>query len=105
MNDNSRTIVFTLSALVAFAANSILCRKALGAAAIDAASFTAVRLISGAVVLWVLIRLVKNREASNQRGGTWLSASMLFFMLLHSLSRTSSSARVPERSFSFAPSN
>ena len=78
MNDNSRTIVFTLSALVAFSANSILCRKALGAAAIDAASFTAVRLISGAVVLWVLIRLVKDREASSQRGGTWLSASMLF---------------------------
>jgi drug/metabolite transporter (DMT)-like permease len=77
MNDNFRTIAFTLSALVAFAANSVLCRKALGAATIDAASFTAVRLISGAVVLWALISLRKDRQASNHRG-TWLSASMLF---------------------------
>jgi drug/metabolite transporter (DMT)-like permease len=78
MNDNSRNIVFTLFALVAFAANSILCRKALGAATIDAASFTAVRLISGAVVLWALIRIARNHPASNHSGGTWLSASMLF---------------------------
>jgi hypothetical protein len=78
MNNNSRTIVFTLSALMAFAANSILCRKALGAATIDAASFTAVRLISGAVVLWALILIANNRPASNHHGGTWLSDSMLF---------------------------
>jgi drug/metabolite transporter (DMT)-like permease len=77
MNDKFRTTAFTLFALVAFAANSVLCRKALGAAKIDAASFTAVRLISGAVVLWALISLVRDRQASNHRG-TWLSASMLF---------------------------
>ncbi len=77
MNDNLRTIVFTLSSLVAFAANSVLCRKALGDATIDAASFTAIRLISGAIVLWPLIRLTRGSQASNY-GGTWLSASMLF---------------------------
>ncbi len=77
MNDRVRTSVFTLSALLAFAANSVLCRKALSAATIDAASFTGVRLTSGAVVLWALISLRRRRQASNDRG-TWFSASMLF---------------------------
>jgi len=44
-------IVLTTLAMVAFAANSILCRMALGADTIDAASFTSIRLISGAVML------------------------------------------------------
>ena len=78
MNNNIRTTVLTLSALLAFAANSVLCRKALGAAMIDAASFTAVRLISGAGVLWVLLRLMQSRQASDRSGGSWLSAFMLF---------------------------
>ncbi len=78
MNDKLRTLVLTFSALLAFAANSVLCRKALGDAAIDAASFTAVRLIAGAVALWVLMSLVRARHASNHRDGTWLSAAMLF---------------------------
>ena len=78
MNNNIRTTALTLSALLAFAANSVLCRKALGAAMIDAASFTAVRLISGAGVLWVLLRLMKSRQASDRPGGSWLSAFMLF---------------------------
>jgi drug/metabolite transporter (DMT)-like permease len=77
MDRNIRTAGLNLSALVAFAANSVLCRKALGGAAIDAASFTAIRLLSGAVVLWVLISLVRDRTPLSQHG-TWLSASMLF---------------------------
>jgi len=43
-------------ALTAFAANSLLARLALGAGTIDPASFTAIRLTSGAVVLWLLLR-------------------------------------------------
>jgi drug/metabolite transporter (DMT)-like permease len=43
-------------ALAAFAANSLLARLALGAGTIDPASFTAIRLASGAVVLWLLLR-------------------------------------------------
>jgi drug/metabolite transporter (DMT)-like permease len=78
MNDNFRTTVLTACALVAFAANSVLCRKALGEAAIDAASFTAVRLASGAATLWALIHLMKINRSSNHSGGTWLSASILF---------------------------
>ena len=54
-----RTVAFTVLALLGFAANSLLCRAALekGAWRIDAASFTSIRLISGALVLWLLLRV------------------------------------------------
>ena len=48
------TATATGFALVAFAANSVLCRVALGEAAIDAASFSIIRLMSGAAALLVL---------------------------------------------------
>jgi drug/metabolite transporter (DMT)-like permease len=53
-----RTLAFTLLALVAFAANSLLARAAIGpggdggAAAIGPVGFTALRLAAGAAVLW-----------------------------------------------------
>ncbi len=50
------TLALTLLALIAFAANSLLTRFALGARHIDAASFTSIRLASGAVVLSLLVR-------------------------------------------------
>lgn len=71
-----RTIALTLFALVAFAANSVLCRLALGPAMIDAATFSTIRLTSGAITL-VAITLVTRRRAF-RLGGTWLSAAMLF---------------------------
>ena len=71
-----RTFALTLFALVAFAANSVLCRLALGPATIDAASFSTVRLTSGAITL-VVITLATRRGAF-RFGGTWLSAAMLF---------------------------
>jgi drug/metabolite transporter (DMT)-like permease len=46
-----RIALWTLLAMVAFAANSVLCRMALGAQRIDPASFTAVRLATGAIAL------------------------------------------------------
>ena len=49
------TILLTATAMIAFAANSLLCRRALGAHLIDAASFTAVRLVSGAMFLTLLV--------------------------------------------------
>ena len=49
------TILLTSAAMIAFAANSLLCRMALGAHLIDAATFTAVRLGCGAVFLAVLV--------------------------------------------------
>lgn len=47
----------TLAAMIAFAANSLLCRAALAEGAIDATSFTSLRLVSGALVLWLLLAL------------------------------------------------
>jgi drug/metabolite transporter (DMT)-like permease len=70
------TVTLTVLSLFAFAANSLLCRMALGAHAIDAASFTSVRLLSGAIVLAVLVRVRRPRAETGQ--GSWLSALLLF---------------------------
>ena len=61
--------------MVAFAANSLLCRAALRETAIDAASFTLVRVLSGAAALWLLLRL---RNSPSRAGGNWSSALALF---------------------------
>jgi drug/metabolite transporter (DMT)-like permease len=71
-----RTFVCTGLALLAFAANSILCRLALGPREIDAASFSSIRLASGAVTLLILASL--SRGGGGAMGGTWLSALLLF---------------------------
>ena len=72
-----RTAVYTVLALTAFAANSILCRKALGSGAIDAGSFTAVRLGSGAAMLIAIRAASAARKAAPHRVG-WISAALLF---------------------------
>lgn len=72
----TRTLLLTLFAMMAFAANSLLCRLALGQDLIDAASFTTARVISGAVVL-TLIVLPKWR-ACGRAPIEWRSAAMLF---------------------------
>ena len=59
-------------ALIGFAANSLLCRGALGTDAIDAASFTAIRLATGAAVLFALAR------GRTHGAGSWASAAALF---------------------------
>jgi len=61
--------------MVAFAANSLLCRMALRDTTIDAASFTSIRIVSGAVVLWFIVQL---RRTSKRSEGSWLSAAALF---------------------------
>jgi drug/metabolite transporter (DMT)-like permease len=70
-----RTAALTAAALVGFAANSILCRMALQPRLVDAATFTTLRLVSGAVVLLVLARTSAREPAS---GGSWASAAALF---------------------------
>jgi drug/metabolite transporter (DMT)-like permease len=70
-----RTWLLTLVAMVAFAANSLLCRLALQSATIDAASFSSIRLASGALTLAVLVRL---KAGPASRAGDWLAAAMLF---------------------------
>jgi drug/metabolite transporter (DMT)-like permease len=70
-----RTLALTSLAMIAFAGNSLLCRAALKHTGIDAASFTALRLISGAVMLWLVVRV---RSGTRTGGGNWLSACALF---------------------------
>lgn len=62
------TILLTLLAMVAFAANSVLCRLALTRTDIDPASFSSIRLVSGAVTLWLIIRIRRGRP---KLGGSW----------------------------------
>jgi drug/metabolite transporter (DMT)-like permease len=69
-----RTVAFTILALTAFAANSVLCRAALGEGAIDAASFSALRLFAGALTLSLLVML---RPGRTRLTGSWRSATYL----------------------------
>jgi drug/metabolite transporter (DMT)-like permease len=71
----ARTIILTSLAMIAFAGNSLLCRIALKHTGIDAASFTTIRLISGAMMLWLVVRIRRGKQTG---GGNWLSASALF---------------------------
>ena len=70
-----RIILLTILALIAFASNSLLCRVALKQTDIDAASFTSIRLIAGAAMLWLLVRIQRNTTSGS---GNWLSAMALF---------------------------
>jgi drug/metabolite transporter (DMT)-like permease len=69
-----RTAVFTLAALVCFAANSLLTRGALGQDLLDAPGFTIIRLATGAAMLAILLR-ARNGTAAEK--GTWTSALAL----------------------------
>jgi drug/metabolite transporter (DMT)-like permease len=73
-----QTFFYTTLAMVAFAANSLLNRLALGSTAIDAASYTTVRLVSGALMLGT-IGILSREEGWIGKRGTWLSAGFLFF--------------------------
>src|SRR5690349_3668312 len=77
----SPSLVFALTsfALVAFAGNSVLCRLALGAREIDAYSFTAVRLGSGA---FALLFLKTGHPRHFLKNGSWRGA---VFLLLYAL--------------------
>ena len=68
-------LTLTLLALVAFAGNSLLARLALTRTNIDPASFTSIRLIAGAIVLFLIFKL---RRGTHTRGGSWPSAVALF---------------------------
>lgn len=94
----------TILALIAFAANSVLCRLALGDGSIDWVSFTVIRLLSGALTLLLILKINgvltkprypdaqvtgKNNQQSlikqqqlmlkqHQSAGSWLGGVMLF---------------------------
>jgi len=85
------TVLLTAVAMIAFAANSVLCRMALAPEAIDPASFTSLRLVSGAVTLWLLSKIMGGRSAA--RGGSWEGAAYLFlYAITFSFAYTSLSA-------------
>lgn len=77
-----RVALLTTFTLIAFAANSLLCRMALGQHRIDPVSFTTLRLVSGALVLMIVVRGVAAREApgdiSRRTAGSWGSGIALF---------------------------
>lgn len=82
---NPKNVLMAVIAMVFFAANSILCRMALAEGDIDPASFTSIRLVSGALVLFVLAGLAHKREGEHnacsllrQPTEHWLAAAMLF---------------------------
>ena len=71
----TKVFILTALAMIAFAGNSLLCRFALRQTAIDAASFTLVRIVSGAVCLWLIVQL---RKGPSGKAGSWPSALALF---------------------------
>lgn len=71
----ARVVLLIVFAMLAFAGNSLLCRVALRDTAIDAASFTSIRLASGALILWILLRA---RGKQPLAAGSWPMAAMLF---------------------------
>ena len=79
-NQYVKTFLYTSIALIAFAANSVLCRKALGENKIDASGFTIIRLLSGIIILIVILSfttIIKNKKNIETKG-SWYSGAMLF---------------------------
>lgn len=72
-----KTTFFTSLALIAFAANSVICRLALGTNAIDASTFTIIRLLSGATVLLLIMKSSKKFTQLPSKG-SWVASFMLF---------------------------
>src|SRR3954468_11841206 len=71
----TRLILITTLAMLAFAGNSLLCRIALRDTAIDAASFTSIRLAAGALMLMVIVRVRSGRAIA---AGSCPAAACLF---------------------------
>ncbi|MBL4671009.1 MAG: hypothetical protein JKX81_02020, partial [Arenicella sp.] len=95
-----KTTLMSALALIAFAGNSVLCRLALSGGSIDPASFTGIRLVSGAITLLVLVwgvGLLKTRHGADKQplvnkrvSLSWLAPLMLFaYAALFSFAYTS----------------
>jgi drug/metabolite transporter (DMT)-like permease len=70
-------VLLTILAMIAFASNSLLNRLALGQQTIDPTSYTTIRLISGALMLFMIASLQKKNGQAMLRG-SGLSAALLF---------------------------
>jgi drug/metabolite transporter (DMT)-like permease len=71
----ARLFVLIVLTMCAFAGNSLLCRIALKDTRIDAATFTTIRVVAGALALWLIVCL---RDRTAVVGGSWRSALALF---------------------------
>lgn len=78
-----QTVILSVVAMLAFAANSVLCRVALGAGHIDAASYTSVRLVSGAVVLAAIV-LLRDRRIVRADVNAWSALALFAYMVCFS---------------------
>lgn len=74
---SSQVILLTSLAMIAFASNSLLNRLALGQDTIDPVSYTTIRLLSGAVMLFIIASLQRKDNETILRG-SWISAAFLF---------------------------
>jgi len=70
----ARLSILVVLTLLAFAGNSLLCRVALNATRIDAATFTLIRIVAGAAALWLIVRV---RDRTHAVAGSWWSALVL----------------------------
>ena len=81
-----RLFALTLSAMLAFAGNSLLCRLALKQTAIDPTTFVVIRVMSGALMLWLVLAL---RRQSERLEGSWAGAmALLAYALAFSFAYT-----------------
>ncbi len=76
-------LLLSALAMLAFAANSVLCRLALGAGEIDAASYTTVRLASAAVVLAAIV-LVRDRRIIRADINPWSALALYGYVVFFS---------------------
>lgn len=72
-----KTAIAASVTMVAFAFNSLLARAALGPELIDPASYTTVRLLAGAIVLFALVT-IRPGKPETPSSGSWQSALWLF---------------------------
>jgi len=79
MTVKANTMILTVAAMIAFAANSVLCRLALGAGLIDAASFATVRTVAGAAMLGAILLLRRNRARAR---ANWPSVLTLYLYMV-----------------------
>jgi drug/metabolite transporter (DMT)-like permease len=76
--DMKPVVGLTVAAMIAFAANSLLARLALGAGSIDAASYTALRIVSGALFLFFFLCRRPGQVKMPAIPGSWTAAGALF---------------------------
>lgn len=72
-----KLVALAILAMVAFAANSLLARLALGTGETGALGYTGLRLVAGAITLALILRARRDRRRA-AIGGSWAGAAALF---------------------------